>query len=73
MPNAPRCEPTYAFEMSMTTILTALAASMFELKKRKIFAPEIQRQLNLKYLYKISVLKHQMYHQVCSLLQIKPD
>jgi len=44
MQNTPRCEPTYAFEMSKTMLLTALAASMFELKKRKIFAPEIQRQ-----------------------------
>jgi hypothetical protein len=66
-------EPTYAFEMSMTTLLTALVASMFELKKRKIFAPEIYRQKKLQCLYKIRVLKHQMYHQVCSLLQIKPD
>ena len=30
-------EPTYAFEMSTTTLLTALAASMFESKKRKNF------------------------------------
>jgi len=37
MPNTPRCEPTYAFKISTTTLLTALAASMFELKKRKIF------------------------------------
>jgi len=40
-------EPTYAFEISAKTLLTALAASMFELKKKNIFTPEIQRQKSL--------------------------